>query len=373
MDKSNTYMVELGTGYIFEKNKLILVSNAFEKEVKKYEIFNHDYQLALENYDIKKDEKYIKAVEEALGEKCLKKFSTIISIKEVRDKSYNKELFDEYSRKNFILRKFKNDNFKFRNLSMVEKYINKCEEENEIVTYDHVTLKMIITTNFGDKLSDFISTIGNKTLIGDGEKLRKEAFKEEVLENTLVKVNYSRIDFKELFKELMEWEGNNLNWKGYFGDIIHLFNKAGFKIDEDKEKYLLKDYIASFVHNKSFMFLPFMKPTPEGIYIDIRENKYIYNEGGGGFHKILSKSGNHLYDSKTLNTREMFFKGRTEIGYLFYYEDEEVSICPARYNEVSNRVTFINKLDNLSIELKGFIDKYIEENLDKNKIGIKEK
>ena len=101
-------------------------------------------------------------------------------------------------------------------------------------------------------------------------------------------------------------ESCNFQWNGYFGEIIKLFNQTGFRFEEDKEIYKLKDYIVAFVHGKNFLFIPCMKKYKNDLYLDLNNNRYIYNNESKGFHKYYQRKVVFFLNHQRLIVKKLY-------------------------------------------------------------------
>lgn len=361
------YIVEYGKCYVFPKNKMIIVSKSYERSLCKKDIINEIYD-DMDESILQEDLTYIKAVEYALDECFENEFELIIGIKDKESNTYNMKLQEEYINKNFLYRNYMKNGYTFKSIDCAKSYVNKCKEKNEFVKFDKITLKIIITTSFGDRLAEFVQAIGNTSSLEGNENKKKDAFKSEIIQSSFANIKYSSIDFKSLMEKLMEWESCNFQWNGYFGEIIKLFNQTGFRLEEDKETYKLKDYIAAFLHGKNFLFIPCMKKHKNDLYLDLNNNRYIYNNESKGFHRLLSKKSSFLFESLKINSKEIIFYEDLEIGYLFYYIEEKVYIALGRYDSLSKRVIVIDINDKVLNVFSEFINNFIELEEDKLKL-----
>lgn len=360
-------IIEYGKCYVFPINKMIIVSKSYERSLCEEDVTNEIYG-DMDSPVLEEDPTYIRAVEYALDECFENEFELVIGIKDKESNTYNMKLQEEYINKNFLYRSYMKNGYTFKSIDCVKNYINKCREKNEFVKFDKITLKIIITTSFGDRLAEFVQALGNTSSLEGNENKKKDVFKSEIINNSFVNIKYSSIDFKSLMEELMEWESYNFQWNGYFGEIIKLFNKTGFRFEEDKEIYKLRDYIVAFVHGKNFLFIPCMKKYKKDLYLDLNNNRYIYNNESKGFHKILSKESSFLFESSKINSKEIIFHEDLEIGYLFYYIEDKVYISLGRYDSLSKRVTVIDINDKVLNGFIGFINNFIEIEEDKLKL-----
>ena len=97
------------------------------------------------------------------------------------------------------------------------------------------------------------------------------------------------------------------SWNGYFGEIMKLCNKTGFRFEEDKEAYKLRDYIIAFIQSKNFLFIPCMKKYKKDLYLDLNNNRYIYNNESKGFHKVLSRKVVFFLNPQRLIVKKLYF------------------------------------------------------------------
>ena len=111
-----------------------------------------------------------------------------------------------------------------------------------------------------------------------------------------------------------------------------------------------------------------MKKYKKDLYLDLNNNRYIYNNESKGFHKILSKESSFLFESSKINSKEIIFHEDLEIGYLFYYIEDKVYISLGRYDSLSKRVTVIDINDKVLNGFIGFINNFIEIEEDKLKL-----
>ena len=365
--ETSGYIVEYGKCYIFPKNKMIIVSKSYERSLCKEDITNEIYG-DMGKSVLEEDSTYIKAVEYALDEYFENEFDLIIGIKDKESNTYDMKLQEECINKNFLYRSYIKNGYTFKSIDCVKKYVNKCKEKNELVKFDRITLKIIITTSFGDRLAEFVQALGNASSLDGNENRKKDVFKSEIIKNSFANIKYSSIDFKSLMEELMEWESYNFQWNGYFGEIMKLCNKTGFRFEEDKEAYKLRDYIIAFIQSKNFLFIPCMKKYKKDLYLDLNNNRYIYNNESKGFHKVLSKESSFLFESSKINIKEIIFHEDLEVGYLLYYIEDKVYISLGRYDSLSKRVTVIDINDKILNEFISFINKFIE--LEEDKLRI---
>ena len=329
--------MEYGKCYVFPINKMIIVSKSYERSLCEEDVTNEIYG-DMDSPVLEEDPTYIRAVEYALDECFENEFELVIGIKDKQSNTYNMKLQEDYINKNFLYRSYMKNGYTFKSIDCV------------------------------NRLAEFVQALGNTSSLEGNENKKKDVFKSEIINNSFTNIKYSSIDFKGLMEELMEWESCNFQWNGYFGEIIKLFNKTGFRFEEDKERYKLRDYIAAFVHGKNFLFIPCMKRYKKDLYLDLKNNRYIYNNESKGFHKVLSKESSFLFESSKINSKEIIFHEDLEIGYLFYYIEDKVYISLGRYDSLSKRVTVIDINDNVLNGFVGFINNFIE--LEKDKLKL---
>lgn len=343
MVQSDELKISYGQAMVFSKSKFIGVFKNKEKYIKVCE-FNINNEIELLNTsNVNCDCEYINYIENALDEKVEFIFPIITSIKYSNTLEIHNELYDEYSKKHFLKIRYECAGYNIKEISYIKEYIDKCIDSRNTTEFDKVTLKVMLTTCFGRKLSEFMGMVSESSKIVDSKKQRYEVFKKEINNNVIVKISYKDFDFKKLLISLMVWKHNECNWQGSFTDLLCLLDKEGFRhtIDENDN---LESYIVDFLKGKGYLYFTFASSNRDGTIKTLDNDRYFYNSKDGMFHKVLSSKCNHIYDPIPINKSNIVLNSDDELGFILNYENDELHIATAIYNSNIQRVVINEEL-----------------------------
>lgn len=351
-------LITYGLGYVFEKSKLLIISEIEEKTVLKYEI-NIIEEISTinklnERFKIKSALKfpknYLSNIEEALEEKLFKTIPMITSIKTKNmDKQFH--LMEEYAKRDLSQVRLRKEGYVQKDSNIIKQYLDKCTNnpkkgmKSKIhFQYNKLILKVILTTNFGNEFSQFLIKQGQVVNRRNDEKLAEEKLKNHMENNFLIKKKYGDLDFLNFILFLEEWQKKIFTWNEDYTSLMYAIDKRGNRYKEIKAE--LKDFVIPFLKEKKYLYFPFGRYNEENIFITLDDNKYINgDEKDINICELrsLKKKENNLYEIISSNYEEIDLEYGKEMGYLLSYEEEEVYIYIAVYDEKSEKVEFENK------------------------------
>jgi hypothetical protein len=356
-------LITYGLGYVFEKSKLLIVSEVEEKIVFKYEMNIMEEISSInklsEGFKIKcalkfpKD--YVSNVEEALEEKLFKTIPMITSIKTKNmDKQFN--LMEEYAKRDLSQVRLKKEGYVQKDSNIIKQYLDKCSNnlENGMKSrlhfqYNKLILKVILTTNFGNEFSHFLVKQGQVSNKVNDEKVEEEKLKNQIESNFLVKEKYGELDFLNFILFLEEWQKRYFTWKEDYTSLMYSIDRRGNRNKKNESE--LKEFVISFLKEKKYLYFPFGKYNEKNIFVTLDDNMYINGNKkdihiyGKQMMRSLKKKENNLYAIISKNYEEIDLEYGKEIGYLLSYEKEEVYIYMVVYDEKSEKIEFANKFE----------------------------
>ncbi|MGL4108452.1 hypothetical protein [Clostridium sp. LP20] len=355
-------LITYGIGYVFNNNKLLGIWKCGEKTISEEELSIEEEINQLNGRFaevIKEENRYIKKVEEVLEEKYSVAIPLIVSIKYLDTMRINEEKMEEYTNKHFIRKRYKENKYFIKDLSCAKEYFDKVEElGGKVISYDKVTFKLILTTSFGDKLLDFINSLGKTSNISDGEKYRRIEFETSMGKNSIFQIEYRQIDFSNLLLQILNWENSYFSWQGDIEDILILVDEQGNVVDSAEKGYKLKDHIVRFIKGKNYLYIPFARVNEENILVTMDFERYLREKNK--FFRILSKEGTYIFDPTPIEVRDNNFIIENEVGFLMKCKDEKVTISVGAYRKDKKRVLAGYELDALKEIMKESIKKFIE-------------
>lgn len=369
-------LITYGLGYVFEKSKLLIVSEVEEKIVLKYE-FNIMKEISAVNKlsevfkikcALKFPKDYVSNVEEALEEKLFKTIPMITSIKtQNMDKQFN--LMDEYVKRDLSQVRLKKEGYMKKDSNIIKQYLDKCSNnlENGMKSkinfqYNKLILKLILTTNFGNEFSQFLSKQGQAVNKVKEEKSEEEKLKNYIENNFLAKKKYGDLDFLNFILFLGEWQKKYFTCDEEYSNLMYSIDKKGNRYKKVKSE--LKDFVLHFLKEKKYLYFPFARYNEKNIFITLDDNMYINgNAKSVGRHaklmrKSLKKIDNNLFEIMLKDYEEIDLEYGKEIGYLLSYDKEEVYIYFVVYDEKSEKIKFINKYNQIRVNMYEILDKH---------------
>lgn len=366
-------LITYGLGYVFEKSKLLVVSEVEEKIVSKYEMNIMDEISTInklsEGFKIKcglkfpKD--YISNIEEALEEKL---FKTIPMITSIKTKSMDKQfhLMEEYAKIDLSQVRLRKEGYIQKDSNIIKQYLDKCTNglgkgmKNKIhLQYNKLILRIILTTNFGNELSQFLVKQGQVIIKANDEKLEEEKLRNHIENNFLVKKKYSELDFLNFILFLEEWQKKYFLWNEDYTSLMYSIDRRGNRYKQIKSE--LKEFVIPFLKEKKYLYFPFGRYNEDNIFVTLDDNMYI-NGDQKDIHlyklRSLEKKENNLYEITSKNYEEIDIEYGKEIGYLLSYDKEEVYIYLAIYDEKSEKIEFINMYEEIRIKMFEILNKH---------------
>jgi hypothetical protein len=373
-------LITYGLGYAFEKSKLLIVSEIEEKIILKREldimkeinVINRFQENFHAKCDLKFPKKYIVNVEEALEEKVSKTIPIITSIKTKNAKKQD-YLMNEYIKRDLSQIRLRKEGYIQKDLNLIKEYLDTCnpnsgrdieDKKENILKYNKIILKFILTSNLGNDFGDFLKKQGQAI----EEKIVNESLEEKLeheLENEyLIKKKYNDLDFLNLLLFLEEWQEKHFIWDGKYTSLILCINKDGKKCKDSKSE--IKNAVISFIKKKKYLYFTFGRYNKDNMFITLNNEKYLKKNKSKEFNEklkseqkytILEKKEGNLYEITSNDFQEIDLDYNKELGYLLSYDDNNVYISLVMYDEKHEEVTCINKYD----YLKGEMIKTLEE------------
>lgn len=359
-------LITYGLGYVFEKSKLLIISEVEEKIVSEYEM-NIMEEISTvnklnEGFKVKSALKfpkdYVSNIEEALEEKLFKTIPMITSIKAKNmDKQFH--LMEEYAKRDLSQLRLKKEGYVQKDSNIIKQYLDKCtnsiekEMKSKInLKYNKLILKIILTTNFGNEFSQFLTKQGQVINKGNHEKLAEEKLKNHIENNFLIKKKYGELDFLNFILFLEEWQKKYFTWNEDYTSLMYSIDRRGNRYKEIKSE--LKDFIIPFLKEKKYLYFPFGRYNEENIFVTLDDIMYINGDKKAKDEdrhsklmvRSLKKKENNLYEIISRNYEEINLEYEKEIGYLLSYKGDEVSISLVVYDEKNEKIEFVNKYEN---------------------------
>lgn len=360
MGTNDEIIITYGVGYVFNENKYvgILKTKSMIKSFGEFDIYNEIEKLNLnKETDYKGD--FIEKIEEALGEKVSNTIHIIVEIKNKEDLTLNNELIRDYQEKDFLIRRYKKDKYNIKYINHVQAYLNKCLDSSQVnssIKFDKVTLKIILTTSFGEKLSNFIGMVGQASNISDGDSIRKKALEEAFDKNTVMKINYSKFDFISLLNDLVIQERSITNEEVDYKKLLKLVNKDGSL--EEHDKYIFEKKVIRFLKGQNYLYFSYAKVCNKNIITTLDSKRFLYKDCN--IYRVLSKNGTCIYDPVPVDSGDVILDENVEFGVILAYEDEKILVCSAVLDKRIGRVSILDKFKESGEKIVARIEKYIE-------------
>ena len=375
-------LITYGLGYVFEKSKLLIISEVEEKTVLEYEMnimeeistvnkLNEGFKIKCA---LKFPKDYVSNIEEALEEKLLKTIPMITSIKTKNmDKQFH--LMEEYAKRDLSQVRLKKEGYVQKDSNIIKQYLDKCtntiekEMKSKInLKYNKLILKIILTTNFGNELSQFLTKQGQVIVRGNDEKLAEEKLKNHIENNFLIKKKYGDLDFLNFILFLEEWQKKYFTWNENYTSLMYSIDKRGNRYKEIKSE--LKDFIIPFLKEKKYLYFPFGRYNEENIFIMVDDTMCVNGNkkeknidiNSKPMMRSLKKKENNLYEITLRNYEEIDLEYGKEMGYLLSYDKDEVYISLVVYDEKSEKIEFINMHEKIKTKMHEILEKHFVAN-----------
>ncbi|OOM82582.1 hypothetical protein CLPUN_00660 [Clostridium puniceum] len=374
MDCDDELLITYGIGYVFEKSKLLIISEIEEKTVLKYEMnimeeissINKLNEIFNIKCALKFPKNYVSNIEEALEEKLLKTIPMITSIK-TKNMDKQVHLMEEYAKKDLSQLRLRKEGYVKKDSNLIKQYLDNCNQnlemeikERKYSKYNKIILKIILTTRFGNELGHFLTKQGQVVDIGNDKKLIEEQLKN----NFLIKKKYSELDFLNLILFLEEWQKKYFSWDQKYTSLMFSIDKKGNKYKGSKSE--LKDFVVSFIKEKRYLYFPFGRYNEENIFMTLDNDMYIKtnnNEEDVKLHNkhnrtILEKKEKNLYKIILRNYEEIDLEYGKEIGYLLLYNKGEVYISLVTYDKKNEKIESVNQYENFNEKMIEILEKH---------------
>lgn len=368
-------LITYGLGYVFEKSKLLIISEVEEKTVLKYEM-NIMEEISTVNKlnerfktkcALKFPKDYVSNVEEALEEKLFKTIPMITSIK-TKNMDNQVHLMDEYAKRDLNQVRLKKEGYIQKDSNIIKQYLDKCTNTIEKqmkskihLQYNKLILRIILTTNFGNELSQFLLKQGQVIIKGNDEKLEEEKLKNHIENNFLVKKKYRDLDFLNFILFLEEWQKKYFIWNEDYTSLMYSIDRRGNRYKKIKSE--LKEFVVPFLKEKKYLYFPFGRYNEDNIFVTLDDNMYI-NGDQKDIHiydkmiRSVKKKNDNLYEIISKNYEEIDLEYGKEIGYLLSYDKEEVYIYLAIYDEKNEKIEFINMYEEIKVKMFEILNKH---------------
>lgn len=370
-------LITYGLGYVFEKSKLLIISEIEEKTVLKYEMnimeeissinkLNEKFKIKCA---LKSPRDYVSNIEDALEEKLFKTIPMITSIK-TKNMDKHVHLMDEYAKVDLSQLRLRKEGYIQKDSNLIKQYLDNCAENLEIgikekkhSKYNKILLKIILTTSFGSEFSDFLTKQGQTVSRGNDKKIIEEQLKSNIKNDFLIKKKYSELDFLNLILFLEEWQKKHFSWDQNYTNLMLSIDRKGDIYKEEKSE--LKDSVISFIKEKRYLYFPFGRYNEENMFITLDDEMYmkrnnkekdinLYNS-----HTILEKKEKNLYEIILRNYEEIDLEYNKEIGYLFLYCKDEVYISLVTYDIKNEKIECINKYEKFNEKMIEILEKHL--------------
>ncbi len=368
-------LITYGLGYAFEKSKLLIVSEIEEKIILKREldiikeisVINKFQESLNEKCDSKFPKNYIVNVEEALEEKLSKTIPIITSIKTKNSKKQD-YLMNEYIKRDLSQIRLRREGYIQKDSNLIKEYLDTCninlrenieDKKGNILKYNKIILKFILTSNLGNDFSDFLKKQGQAI---EGKIMDESIVEklEDALENEyLIKKKYKDLDFLNLLLFLEEWQKKYFIWDGKYTSLMYSINRDGKKYNSSN--FEIKESVISFIKKSRYLYFTFGRYNQDGMFITLNNAKYCKknkekefnsNENNSQKYMSLEKKEGNLYEITSNDFQEIDLDYNKELGYLLSYDDEEnVHISLIIYDEKKEEVTYVSKYDSFKNEM----------------------
>lgn len=372
-------LITYGLGHVFEKNKLLIISEIEEKTVLKHELnimeeisnVNKLGEIFKFKCNLKFPTNYISSVEEALEEKLLKTIPMITSIK-TKNMDKQVHLMEEYAKRDLSQLRLIKEGYIQKDSNLIKQYLDNCAENLEIeitekkhLKYNRIILKVILTASFGNEFGHFLTKQGQVVGEGNDKKFIEEQFKNNIKSNCLIKKKYSELDFLNLILFIEEWQKKHFSWNQNYTSLMYSIDKKGNKYRGATLE--LEDYVISFIKEKRYLYFPFGRYNEENIFITLdndmymkRDNKeYDENSYNKNSRTTLEKKEKNLYEIILRNYEEIDLEDSKEIGYLLLYNMDEVYISLATYDEKNEKIEYVNKYEKFNEKMIKILERHL--------------
>jgi hypothetical protein len=374
MAHEDELLITYGLGYAFEKSKLLIVSEIEEKVILKKELdimreinsINKLNESLYTKSDLKFPKNYIANVEEVLEEKVSKTIPIITSIKTQNTKNQN-YLMDEYIKRDLSQVRLRREGYIQKDSTLIKEYLDNCAKslvvnaENSgkvFFEYNKIMLKIILTTNFGNDFSNFLYNQGQAVIGTEVGTSVEEQLKYALRNEYLFKKKYNELDFLNLLLFLEEWQNKHFEWNNNYSSLMFAINKDGNRYKGKKSE--IKDYVISFIKEKRYLYFPFGKYNGDNMFITLNDEQYcskVMKEADDislnskGRYIALKKRNGNLYEITSNEFLEIDLEHNYELGYLLSYDNDNVYISLAAYDNNSEKIIYTNRYDNFKTEM----------------------
>lgn len=306
-------LITYGLGYVFEKSKLLIISEIEEKTVLKYEMnimeeISNINKLT-EKFKIKcalkypKD--YVSNIEDALEEKLLKTIPMIISIK-TKNMDKQVHLMEEYAKVDLSQLRLRKEGYTRKDSNLIKQYLDNCAENLEIgkkekkhPKYNKILLKIILTTSFGSEFSNFLTKQGQVVSMVNDMKIIEEQLKNNIKNDFLIKKKYSELDFLNLLLFLEEWQKKHFRWDQNYTNLMISIDRKGDIYKEEKSE--LKDSVISFIKEKRYLYFSFGRYNKENLFVTLDDEIYMkQNNKEKDIHLYNKEKDIYIYNKHTI-------------------------------------------------------------------------
>lgn len=368
-------LITYGLGYAFEKSKLLIVSEIEEKIILKREldiikeisVINKFQESLNAKCDSKFPKNYIVNVEEALEEKLSKTIPIITSIKTKNAKKQD-YLMNEYIKRDLSQIRLRREGYIQKDSNLIKEYLDTCninlgenieDKRGNILKYNKIILKFILTSNLGNDFSDFLKKQGQATKEKKMNELIGKRLEDVLESDYLIKKKYKDLDFLNLLLFLEEWQKKYFIWDGKYTSLMFSIGKDGKKYNNLNSE--IKDSVISFIKKNKYLYFTFGRYNKENIFITLNHAKYYkkneekeFNSNGNNEQKYMSlekKEGN-LYEITSNDFQKIDLDYNNELGYLLSYDDNEnVHSSIVIYDKKNEEVIYVNKYDSFKNDM----------------------
>jgi|GEM_PF-2113129 len=378
MDCDDELLITYGLGYVFEKSRLLIISEIEQKTVLKYEMNMMEEISSINKLNeifnikcaLKFPKDYVSNIEEALEEKLLKTIPMITSIK-TKNMDKQVHLMEEYAKKDLSQLRLKKEGYMQKDSNLIKQYLDNCAENLEIgikekkySKYNKIILKIILTASFGNEFGHFLTEQGQVISKGNDKKFIEEQLKNNIKNNFLIKKKYNELDFLNLILFLEEWQKKHFSWDQKYTSLMLSIDKKGNKYKGLKSE--LKDSVISFIKEKRYLYFPFGRYNEENAFITLDNDMCLKsnnkendaNSHNNNSRTILEKKEKNLYEIILRNYEEIDLEYSKELGYLLLYNKNEVYISVVIYNKKNEKIECVNEYENFNEKMIEILEKH---------------
>jgi hypothetical protein len=169
-------------------------------------------------------------------------------------------LMEEYIKKDLSQFKLKKEGYIQKNLTIIKNNLDSFKENSainfddknlQLLKYNKIIKKFILTTKFGNEFSNFFIKQGQADIVSKNEPCIASQLENEIIDKFIIKKKYSELDFLNLILFLEEWQKKNFIWDEKYTSLILCINKNGKKYIGQKSD--IKDFIISFIKEKKYL------------------------------------------------------------------------------------------------------------------------